>query len=97
VGGWRERQLPDGTLILTSPTGHTYTTNGSAALFPALWQPPPPCGRPDTNPQSGQPATAGAMMPRRRHTRAENLARRIEAERKLNDDHIAERNKPPPF
>jgi hypothetical protein len=36
-------------------------------------------------------------MPRHRHTRAENLARRIEAERKLNDGHVAERNRPPPF
>jgi hypothetical protein len=37
------------------------------------------------------------MIPMRRPTRAENLARRIEAERKLNDDYVAERNKPPPF
>jgi len=29
--------------------------------------------------------------------RAENLTRNMEAERKLNDDHVAERNKPPPF
>jgi len=35
------------------------------------------------------------MMPKRRRTRAENLARRIQAERKLNDEHVAERNKPP--
>jgi hypothetical protein len=34
---WGEKQLPDGTLILTSPTGHTYvTTPGSALLFPSL-------------------------------------------------------------
>jgi hypothetical protein len=39
----------------------------------------------------------GVMMPRRRRTRAENLAKRIEAECKLNDDCIAERNNPPPF
>jgi hypothetical protein len=39
----------------------------------------------------------GVMMPRRRRTRAENLARRIEAERKLNDEYVAERNRPPPF
>ena len=24
--GWRDRQLPDGTVIWTSPTGHPYTT-----------------------------------------------------------------------
>lgn len=35
--GRREKQLPDGTLILTSPAGRTYvTTPGSALLFPSL-------------------------------------------------------------
>jgi hypothetical protein len=37
------------------------------------------------------------MMLKRRRTRAENLASRISAERKLNDDYVAERNRPPPF
>jgi hypothetical protein len=33
--GWREQQLPDGTLILTSPAGHTYvTTPGQRAAIP---------------------------------------------------------------
>src|SRR5262249_43521675 len=35
--GWREKQLPDGTLIWTSPAGQTYvSTPGSALLFPSL-------------------------------------------------------------
>ena len=35
--GWSEKQLADGTLILTSPAGRTYvTTPGSALLFPSL-------------------------------------------------------------
>ena len=35
LGGWLDRQLPDGTVIWTSPTGHTYTTYpGSLHLFP---------------------------------------------------------------
>ena len=39
--GWGEQQLADGTLILTSPAGHTYvTTPGSALLFPARSPPP---------------------------------------------------------
>ena len=33
--GWRDRQLPDGTVVWTAPTGHTYTTYpGSKHLFP---------------------------------------------------------------
>jgi hypothetical protein len=38
--GWRDRQLPDGTIIWTSPTEHTYTTYpGSLHLFPQLCEP----------------------------------------------------------
>lgn len=38
--GWRDQQLPDGTLIWTSPGGQTYVTSpGSALLFPALCAP----------------------------------------------------------
>jgi hypothetical protein len=34
------RKLPDGTVIWTSPTGHTYTTYpGSNHLFPKLCEP----------------------------------------------------------
>jgi len=36
-------------------------------------------------------------MPQRRRTRAAETARRIRAERALNDALVAERNKPPPF
>ena len=37
LGGWRDRQLPDGTIMWTSPTGHTYITYpGSLHLFPKL-------------------------------------------------------------
>jgi hypothetical protein len=97
VGGWRERQLPDATLIVTSPTGHTSTTTpGSAQLFPTLCQPTGELHLPPYQPTRDSDGR-GVMMPKRRRTRAENLSRRIEAERRLNDDCIAERNKPPPF
>ena len=40
-GGWTDRQLPRGTIILTSPTGHTYVTDPMApACFPH-WRNPP--------------------------------------------------------
>ena len=39
-GGWRDKQLPDGTVIWLLPDGHTYvTTPGSALLFPSLCAP----------------------------------------------------------
>jgi hypothetical protein len=99
--GWRDRQLPDGTVIWTSPTGHTYVTYpGSRHLFPQL-------SEPTATLWSGEPPIVettdrrGVMMPRRRHTRAFNAAKANAAERRLNDEYaahvIAERNKPPPF
>jgi hypothetical protein len=101
VRGWRDRQLPDGTIIWTSPTGHTYTTYpGSKHLFPTLCEP-------TATLWAGEPPTVesrddrGVMMPKRRHTRAHNTAKAIAAERRLNDTLVAElltqRNKPPPF
>jgi hypothetical protein len=43
----------------------------------------------------------GAMMPKRRHTRADNTAKAITEEQKHNNAYaagcIAERSKPPPF
>lgn len=93
---WRDVQLPDGTVIWAAPNGRTYTTRpGSRIFFPA-WNtttaelPPTPT-----------PATTigdrGVMMPQRQRTRAAEVARRIKCERALNDTHVAERNKPPPF
>ena len=39
-GGWADTQLPDGTIIWTSPTGRTYTTKpGGALFFPILATP----------------------------------------------------------
>jgi hypothetical protein len=82
--GWRDQQLPDATVILTSPSGQSYvSTPGSSLLFPRLCvstgelAPPQrasdsPCGE------------RSAMMPRRRRTRAQNRAARINAERNQN-------------
>jgi Domain of unknown function (DUF222) len=37
LGGWRDKQLPDGTIVWTSPTGHEYrTTPGGPDLFPQM-------------------------------------------------------------
>jgi hypothetical protein len=92
--GWLARQLPDGTFIWTAPSAQTYTTYpGSRLHFPALCKPTAPVAASLRTPR----AATGLMMPRRKHTREYNRQRSIEAERRLNDDHVAERNKPPPF
>lgn len=80
--GWRDRQLPDGTVILSSPAGKTYVTSpGSAMLFPSL------C-RPTTDLPAAEPIAhcddRAAMMPRRRRTRRQDRARRVESERRRN-------------
>jgi hypothetical protein len=93
---WRDQQLPDGTVIWTSPSGHTYTTHpGSRLLFPSLCLPTGELPAvPTTHPP---PADRGIMMPTRRRTREQDRAKRIHTERALNDSHVAERNQPPPF
>jgi hypothetical protein len=92
--GWLARQLPDGTFIWTAPSGQTYTTYpGSRLHFPALCKPTAPVAASIRAPR----AATGLMMPRRKRTRVYNRQRSIEAERRLNDDRVLERNKPPPF
>jgi hypothetical protein len=95
--GWRDRQLPDGTVVWTSPTGHTYTTYpGSLHLFPTLCAPTATLWTGES-PTTETSADRGVMMPKRRYTRARTTAKTIAAERRLNDPYVAERNKPPPF
>ena len=83
--GWRDQQLPDGTVIMTSPSGHTYvTTPGSALLFPSLCRPTGELAPPTAAAVDDRCGDRTAMMPRRRRTRAQNRAQRIAAERRQN-------------
>ena len=90
--GWRDQQLPDGTIIWTDPDGGTHTTEpGSRQLFPSLCTPTAPVV-PKGTPPPGH--TAGLTMPRRRHTRTQDRQHRILEERELNrlaieEDHLA--------
>ena len=87
--GWRDQQRPDGTVIWTSPTGHTYTTRpGIRLLFPALCLPTGDLPTPDPTP-AGSPAR-GLAMPTRRRARAHDRAHRINTERNNNTQHITE-------
>ncbi len=107
AGGWADRQLPDGTVIVTAPTGHTYTTTPAGALFfPALGTPTGRLVIPEPTRAPG--AQRGLMMPTRTRTRAQDRAARIAGERKRNAARIARKNfllaerlaredEPPPF
>ena len=106
-GGWTDRQLPDATIVLTAPTGHTYATEPhGAAMFPALAQ---PTGELDIPPTFDVPETdRAAMMPRRKQTRDQDRRDRINQERRERTELIAEEERqrqawlaanyqPPPF
>jgi Domain of unknown function (DUF222) len=83
--GWCDQQLPDGTLILTSPSGRVYvTTPGSALLFPSLCQSTGGISAIEADLPLDYCAERTAMMPKRRRTRAQNRTQRIAAERRHN-------------
>jgi len=82
--GWRDKQLPDGTVIWTLPSGHTHVTlPGSALIFPMLCAPTGELARPDRK-RADRRGDPRVMMPRRKTTRADNRARYITAERARN-------------
>ncbi|BBY15621.1 HNH endonuclease signature motif containing protein [Mycolicibacterium litorale] len=81
-GGWKDQQLPDGTVIWVSPSGHTYvTTPGSALLFPGLCAPTAPVAGKKFDTVAGD---RKARMPQRRRTRAQNRAAVVAKERAHN-------------
>lgn len=82
--GWRDKQLPDGTVIWTSPSGDTYvTTPGSALLFPSLCAPTGEAPR-QASQASARCGDRTAKIPLRATSRAQNRARYIAAERRKN-------------
>ncbi|MCX8558587.1 DUF222 domain-containing protein [Mycolicibacterium mucogenicum] len=89
--GWQDRQHPDGTIVWTAPTGHTYiSVPESRILFPRtitdtpLPNPPPETVDLDTTTAPGR----SIMMPIRRRTRAQDRAQQIAYERALNQADI---------
>ncbi|MGX9791387.1 HNH endonuclease signature motif containing protein [Mycobacterium sp. MMS18-G62] len=104
--GWSEQQLPDGTIVLTAPTGHVYTSQPhGAAMFPALAAPIAALAASRVEEPSPWRHT---MMPRRKQTRDQNRQDRINAERRQRTELIAEEERqrqawlaanyePPPF
>jgi len=83
--GWSDSQTPDGTVAVTTPTGHTYTTAPlSALLFPSWRTTTPPPDPAAVPPVPSRHARRSMMMPLRRRTRAHSRADRIRHERVLN-------------
>ncbi len=105
--GWRDRQEPDGTVIWTSPTGHTYITKPDGSLFfPELAVPTGKLILPEAMPPPGE--NRGLMMPVRRQPRVRDRAARINWERGINEariaaeaaryaERLAANSDPPPF
>jgi Domain of unknown function (DUF222) len=105
-GGWTDQQLPDGTIMVTAPTGHTYSTQPhGGTLFPALKQPTGKLPVPTLDEPS---PNCAVMMPRRRQTREQDHRDRINQERRERTELIAEEERqrqawlaanyePPPF
>jgi hypothetical protein len=89
VGGWADRQLPDGTVEWTAPSGHSYTTTpGGSVFFPALAA---STGELTIARGIEPPNIARAlMMPRRKCTRAEDRRYRIASERGINEERLAQ-------
>jgi hypothetical protein len=104
--GWTDQQLADGTIVLTAPTGHTYTTEPlGGMLFSALAQSTGELPVPTLDEPSPY---RSVMMPRRKQTREQDRRDRINAERRQRSELIAEEERqrqawlaanyePPPF
>ncbi|MGV0771239.1 HNH endonuclease signature motif containing protein [Mycobacterium syngnathidarum] len=79
--GWSDRQLPDGTVIVTAPTGHTYLTEPhGAGMFPTLAHPTGNLNLPEPEPPTPH---RDARMPKRSKTREHDRQERINEERRL--------------
>jgi hypothetical protein len=83
--GWHDQQLPDGTVILDSPSEKTYaTTPGSALLFPGLCSPTGDLRPPEPAAPLNYCHEQIVMMPKRRRTRRQDRTHRVATERRQN-------------
>ena len=92
--GWTDLQLPDGSIVWTSPSGRTYTTTPTGArFFPQLAIPTGSLVLPNSPPPPNP--NRDLAMPKRKRTRAQDRAYRVEYERALNRARYEA--DPPPF
>ncbi|ANW63131.1 hypothetical protein BCA37_05495 [Mycobacterium sp. djl-10] len=94
--GWTDSQAPDGTITITTPTGQTYTSKPASRLyFPTINTTSTPITTPPPTPTP--PGKINHIPTYRKRNHAKQRIYRINAERKLNDAHVTEWNRPPPF
>jgi hypothetical protein len=94
--GWTDSQAADGTITITTPTGRTYAGKPASRLyFPQINPTSAPVNTPAPTPTP--PGKSDHIPKYRKRNRARQRAYRINAERALNDAHVAEWNRPPPF
>ena len=80
--GWSDHQYPDGTVVWTAPTGHTYITKPEGAhWFPNLGA---PTGTPEAQEAPVRRPGRGLCMPTRKRTRVQERQDRIFSERYSN-------------
>jgi hypothetical protein len=103
IGGWSDRQLADGTVEWTAPSGHVYTTTPSGStFFPVLAR---STGELKVVQTAKSPRLAkGLMMPRRKRAGPQDRRYRITSERRTNEERLAHQRRkhdagydPPPF
>lgn len=96
--GFSDRQLPDGTVVVTTPNGLSYVTKPGAGLFFPAWNiSSEPLAATPVRTSTPAEISGGTRAPKRAQPRAKARAARISYEGARNDDHVAERNIPPPF
>jgi hypothetical protein len=94
--GWTDQQLPDGTIVWNSPTGHRYTRPPGARLHFPHWHTTTPLPPGTVTPPTTSGSSERALtMPTRKHTRTQQTTQRRHAERQRNQQAIDE--DPPPF
>ncbi|MFL0243681.1 DUF222 domain-containing protein, partial [Mycobacterium sp. SMC-17] len=85
---WQDQQFPDGTVVWTAPTGHTYITKPEGAhWYPQLAQ---PTGTPETTEEPPRTPTRGHCMPKRTRTRTQERRQLINQARTANEQRIAD-------
>lgn len=85
--GWTDHQFPDGTVVWTAPTGHTYVTKPDGAhWYPQLGK---PTGTPEITGEPVRKPGRGYCMPKRKRTRAQERQQWANEARMVNEERIA--------